>query len=77
MPQHKGWRGTTKAQNNTDLGGGGSFGGGHGDTEDGVGAELSLVWCAIELDEEVVERGLVDGVDLGLDDGRSNDVVDV
>lgn len=29
-----------------------------GDTEDGVGAELSLVGCAIKLDEEVIDLGL-------------------
>lgn len=50
---------------------------GHGDTEDGVGAQVGLVCCAIELVEESVYGGLVLDVELLLDEGRGNGVVDV
>jgi hypothetical protein len=50
---------------------------GHGDTEDGVGAQVGLVFGAIELVEESVYGGLVLDVELLLDEGRGNGVVDV
>jgi hypothetical protein len=55
--------------------------GGLGDSqahaEDGVGAELGLVGGAIELDEELVDLGLVLDIDVLLDQGRADDRVDV
>lgn len=54
-----------------------SLGDGQGDTQDGVGAEVGLVGGAIQLDEELVDLGLVLDVDVLLDEGRSNDLVDV
>ena len=36
---------------------------GEGDAEDGVGAEAGLVGRAVELDEELVDGGLVGGVE--------------
>jgi hypothetical protein len=50
---------------------------GHGDTENGVGAELLLVLRAIELVQESINGGLVLDVDGLLDKGRGNGVVDV
>ena len=38
------------------------MGGGEGDAEEGVGAELLFVGRAVEFDERVVERHLVGGV---------------
>lgn len=55
----------------------GSLGHGHGDTENGVGAELSLVGSAIELVEEGVDGGLVLDVEVGLDDSWGNLLVHV
>ena len=53
---------------------GGSAGAGQGDAEDGVGAQAGLVGGAVELDEHLVDGGLVEDVqaqhglgDLGVD----------
>lgn len=54
-----------------------SLGDGQGDTKDGVGTEVGLVGCAVELDEEFVNLGLILDVDVFLDDGGSDDLVDV
>jgi hypothetical protein len=50
---------------------------GHGNTENGVGTELLLVLSAIELVEEGIDGGLVLDIDLLLDEGGGNGVVDV
>jgi hypothetical protein len=50
---------------------------GHGNTENGVGTELLLVLCAIELVEESINGGLVLDIDLLLDQSWGNDVVDI
>ena len=50
---------------------------GHGDTEDGVGAELLLVLGSVELVQEGIDGGLVLDIDGLLDEGRGNGVVDV
>jgi len=55
----------------------GSLGDGHGDTEDGVGTELGLVLRAVKLVEEVVDGGLVLDVEVLLDEGRGDHIVDV
>ena len=57
--------------------GGTGLGNGQGDTEDGVGAKLGLVGGTIEVDEELVNLGLVLDVDVGLDQLRADDGVDV
>jgi len=49
----------------------------HGDTEDGVGSELALVGGTVELDEEVINLLLGGDGELGVDQGRGNDLVDV
>lgn len=54
-----------------------SLGDGQADTQDGIGTEVGLVGGAVELDEELVDLGLVLDVDVLLDEGRSNDLVDV
>jgi hypothetical protein len=56
---------------------GGGLSNGHGDTENGVGTELSLVLGSIELVEESIDSGLVLDVDVLLDQSRSDLVVDV
>ena len=56
---------------------GGSLRDSHGDTEDGVGTELSLVGGTVELDEEVINLLLRGDGDLGVDQSRGNDLVDV
>ena len=55
----------------------GGLGDGHGDTKDGVGTKLALVWGAIELEEELVDSGLVLDVDVGLQESWSNGLVDL
>ena len=37
----------------------GGLGDGHGDTENGVGTKLALVWGSIEFEKELVDSGLV------------------
>lgn len=54
-----------------------SLGNGQGDTKDGVGTEVGLVGSAVELDEEFVNLALVLDVDVFLDDGGSDGLVDV
>ena len=61
----------------TYLLGSSSLGNSQGDTKDGVGAQLGLVWGAIELDEEVVNGLLVLDIDVLLDELGANDGVDV
>lgn len=56
---------------------GASLGNSQGDTEDGVGTELALVGGSIELVQELVDLGLVLNIDVLLDEGGANDVVDV
>lgn len=53
------------------------LGNGHAHTEDGVGAKLALVGCAVELDEEVIDLLLLGDSDATLDKLRADDVVDV
>ncbi len=53
----------------------GCLGGGHGDAEDGVGAELGFVFGAVEFDHEVIEFFLVAGV--LSEDGGGDFFVDV
>lgn len=53
------------------------LGNSQGDTKDGVGAELGLVGGAIQLDQEVVDGGLVLDVQAGLDQLGGDDCVDV
>jgi hypothetical protein len=50
---------------------------GHGDTENGIGTKLSLVLGSIELVEESIDGGLVLDVELLLDQGRCDLLVDV
>jgi hypothetical protein len=50
---------------------------GKADSENGIGAELSLVWSSIKVDQEFVNLGLVLDVDVFLDNGRANDFVDI
>ena len=57
--------------------GSGSLSNGHRDTEDGVGTELGLVGGTIKLVHEVVDGALVLDIEVLLDEGRSNDIVDV
>lgn len=53
------------------------LGNGHGDTEDGVGAELALVGGTVKLDEEVIDLLLRGDGDLGVNQSGGNDLVDV
>ena len=63
-------------QRNTLLGSSG-LSNGHGNTEDGVGAELGLVLGAIELVQEGVDGGLVLDVEGLLDQSGGDLLVDV
>ena len=54
-----------------------SLGNGQGDTKDGVGTEVGLVGCAVELDEEFINLALVLDIDVLLNDGGSDGLVDV
>lgn len=54
-----------------------SLGNGQADTEDGVGTKVLLVGRAVELVQELVNLGLVFDVEVLLDDGRSDLLVDV
>ena len=49
----------------------------HGDSEDGVSTELALVGGTVELDEEVINLLLGGDGELGVDQSRGNDLVDV
>lgn len=53
------------------------LGNGQGDTEDGVGTEFALVLGSVELVEELIDLGLVLDINVLLDDGGANDLVDV
>jgi hypothetical protein len=68
--------GDVSVKGNTLLGGSG-LGNGQGDTEDGVGTEVTLVGGSIELVQELVNLGLVLDIDVLLDDGGANGLVDV
>jgi hypothetical protein len=68
--------GDVSVERDTLLGSGGLCNG-HGDTEDGVGAELGLVLGAIELVEESINGGLILDVESLLDQSGGNLVVDV
>lgn len=46
-------------------------------TKDGVCTELSLVWSAIKLGEELINLWLILDIDVLLDESGSNDIVDV
>ena len=68
--------GDVSVEGDTLLGSGG-LSDGHGDTEDGVGTELGLVGGAIKLVHEVVDGALVLDVKVLLDEGGTEDIVDV
>lgn len=68
--------GDVSVEGNTLLSGG-SLGNGQRDTEDGVGTELALVGGTIELVQELVDLGLLLNIEVLLDEGGANDVVDV
>lgn len=53
------------------------LGDGHGNTKNGIGTELALVWCTVKLEEELVDSGLVLDIDVGLQESWSNDLVDL
>lgn len=53
------------------------LGNGQGDTKDSISTEFGLVWCAVKLDEEFVNLALVLDVDVLLDDGGCDGLVDV
>ena len=54
-----------------------SLGDSQADTQDGVGTQVVLVGGAIELVEELVDLGLVLDIQVLLDDGRANLLVDI
>ena len=56
---------------------GGGLGHSHGDTEDGIGAELSLVLGSVKLVQEGIDGGLVLDVEVLLDERGCDLVVDV
>jgi hypothetical protein len=68
--------GDVSVKGDTLLGSGG-LSDGHGDTEDGVGTELGLVGGTVKLDHEVVNGALVLDVEVLLDEGRAEGLVDV
>lgn len=68
--------GDVSVEGNTLLGGT-SLGNGQGDTKDGVGTKVALVGSAVELDEELVNLGLVLDIDVLLDESGANGLVDV
>jgi hypothetical protein len=68
--------GDVSVEGNTLLSGG-SLGDGQGDTEDGVGTKVTLVGGSIELVQELVNLGLFLDIDVLLDDGGANGLVDV
>jgi hypothetical protein len=68
--------GDVSVEGDTLLGSGG-LSDGHGDTEDGVGTELGLVGGTIKLDHEVVNGALVLDVKVLLDEGGTENIVDV
>ena len=54
-----------------------SLGDSQADTQDGVGTQVVLVGGAIQLVEELIDLGLVLDIQVLLDDGRANLVVDI
>jgi hypothetical protein len=68
--------GDVSVEGNTLLSGSG-LGNSQGDTEDGVGTELALVGGSIKLVQELINLGLVLNINVLLDDGGGNDIVDV
>lgn len=54
-----------------------SLGNGQADTKDGVGTELGLVGGSIEVNQELVDLGLVLDINVLLDDSGANGLVDV
>ena len=68
--------GDVSVEGNTLLSGG-SLGNGQRNTEDGVGTELALVGGTIELVQELVDLGLLLNIEVLLDEGGANDLVDV
>lgn len=68
--------GDVSVEGDTLLGSGG-LSDGHGDTEDGVGTELGLVGGTIKLVHEVVDGALVLDIKVLLDEGGTEDIVDV
>ena len=48
--------------------------GSHGDSEDGVGSQLVLVLGAVQLQHQVVEGSLVNGIHLSSYDCGSDDL---
>lgn len=57
--------------------GSGSLGNSQRDAEDGIGAQLTLVRGAVELVQELVDLWLVLDVEVGLDEGGADDLVDI
>ena len=57
--------------------GGAGLADGHGDAQDGVGAQVVLVVGAVQLQHHCVNVFLVDGVQVGFDQCGGNDVVDI
>lgn len=53
------------------------LGDGQANTKDGVGTKLGLVGSSIEVNQELVDLGLVLDIDILLDDRRSDDLVDI
>lgn len=68
--------GDVSVEGNTLLGST-SLGNGQADTQDGVGTEVGLVGGAIKLVEELINLGLVLHIDVLLDEGRANGLVNV
>ena len=54
-----------------------SLGNGQADTEDGVSTEVRLVGSSIKLVQELVDLGLVLDIEVLLDDGGGNGVIDI
>jgi hypothetical protein len=68
--------GDVSVERDTLLGSGG-LSDGHGDTEDGVGTELGLVGGTIKLDHEVVNGTLVLDIEVLLDEGGTEGLIDI
>lgn len=63
-------------QGNTLLGST-SLGDGQANTEDGIGTQVDLVGGSVKLDEELVNLALILNVDILLNYGRSDSLVDI
>ena len=59
------------------LVGGSGLAHGHGHAEDGVGAEVVLVLGAVEVEHDLVDLSLVDGVEVLADELGGDGLVDV